>query len=436
MILHLQHIQKQQFHLTTEMKHSLHILQLPIIDLMDYIQEKSTENPCIQLDYNRFSNNHITTRKHSAFDNLMERLPSPEPFNLSQLLLEQMPINLLSEPTISKACKTLISHIDERGYLPVSLEDISFHSGLCMNKLERALSIIQSLEPAGIGARNLKECLLLQLGRNFDMHQTPYHLVEECFDEMINQDQNAILKKFKIDSTELDHALDVIKNLHINPLAPFSDMENAYIIPDITIEKRGKQLHIKVNNELLPAIVINTEYYEMLSHSNEDTEIFLREHMKEAYHIIKSIKQRNRTLLKLVQKLIELQLPFFLEGPKALKPMGLKEMVAHMGIHESTISRAVNGKYIQTPFGLFRLHQLFAKGLDNAKGGKMTIEQIKSTIQALVKEEDKFSPYSDQELCHLLTKEGIQISRRTIAKYREELNIPSSVKRSRKPSKR
>nr|WP_245985090.1 RNA polymerase factor sigma-54 [Biomaibacter acetigenes] len=328
----------------------------------------------------------------------------------------------------------LIGNLDKRGYLTISTAEAAKLLKVSEQEVEKVLKLIQTFEPAGIGARNLIECLLIQVEqRNIDMPKIK-ELITGHLKDLAEARYSRIAEALNISLSEVQRLKDVILTLDPKPGRNFSSVNDTqYIIPDAVIEKVGNDYVVIMNDSVSPRLSINSYYRSLLYSENRESNIskFLSQRLDSALWLIKSIEQRRITLNKVISTIVEVQRDFLDYGVTCLKPLTMKQIADRVGIHESTVSRAISGKYVQTPRGLFELKFFFKNGLDNTNGSSTSSESIKKMIKEMVGGEDPYNPLSDQKIADDLKKKGIIISRRTVAKYREEIGIPSSAKRKR-----
>jgi RNA polymerase sigma-54 factor len=300
-------------------------------------------------------------------------------------------------------------------------------------EIEEAIHLIQSLEPAGIGARNLQECLLLQLERSEDNNKLASMILSDYFLLFAEKKWKTIAKELSIELKEIQEVFDYIQFLNPRPASDFYQEPAPYIVPDLNILREGEDLTVHFFDEAMPKIRFNEKYFRQLNgKDDEKVKRFLQEKQQDFHWITKSLDQRRDTLIKVALKIIEKQPDYFINGPTYLKPMTMKEISDEIGIHESTVSRAVREKYAQTPFGTVELRSFFSSTIKTTSSEDASAVQVKKEIADLIQKEKKTKPLSDQELVHLLEKNnGLIVSRRTIAKYRDQLGIPSSSKRKR-----
>ncbi|MCX6247341.1 MAG: RNA polymerase factor sigma-54 [Bacteroidetes bacterium] len=341
---------------------------------------------------------------------------------------------------------TIIGNLDEPGYLmreiPAMCDDLAFNHGIEATEQEvcEVLKIIQSFDPAGIGARNLQECLLLQLERSphglrsIDLAR---EIVKDYFIEFSKKHFDKIMLKTRSTEAELKDAIAEIQKLNPKPGVSISDIsrDGNYIIPDFTITNHDGILDLSLNSRNVPDLSPNRQYIEMLreysargkkaSKASKDAATFIRQKLDSARNFIDAIHQRQNTLYTTMQAIMEYQRDYFMTGDETkLRPMILKDIATIINMDISTISRVANSKYVQTPFGTFLLKSFFSESMQNTKGEEISTREIKKILQDCIESEDKSDPLTDDHLVDLLKEKGYNIARRTIAKYREQLNIP------------
>ncbi len=367
---------------------------------------------------------------------------APQRVSLTDKLLEQL--HLLDEPEeLIILGEMIIQSLDEDGYFTQSLEslvedlELFDHIKISMEDAERILHKIQTFEPVGIACRNLQECLLVQLKNS---HFDPYYsylaekILTEYYEDFANKRFEVIEKKLNLTDETLKKTFDIIYKLNPKPGEGNIQVEEAnQITPDFTIEKVDDNFIVTLNDKSLPSITLNQTYLEMLNSNKrkrkidprqKDAHKFLREKFESAKWFIASINQRRHTLLSIMRAILEKQYQFFEIGPKALKPMIYKDIADEIQMDISTISRVVNGKYVQSPVGIHELKYFFSEGLSTDSGSEISNKHIKEIIKDIISTESKKSPYSDDKIAALLNEKGIKIARRTVAKYRESMMIP------------
>ncbi|MEO7040801.1 MAG: RNA polymerase factor sigma-54 [Gemmatimonadaceae bacterium] len=296
------------------------------------------------------------------------------------------------------------------------------------------LIIIQTLDPPGVAARDLKECLLLQLREAGLQQSVPYRLVSDCFDELINHRWSEISKRFGISATDVQAAADEIAKLDPKPGLRYSSRSDNYIIPDLVVDKIDGQYHVFLNDANLPRLKLSKAYQEIARDKKKfegENKEFISSKLNSANWMIQAIEQRRQTMLKVMHYIVDRQHEFFEKGVQFLKPLTLREVAEVISMHESTVSRVTNEKYVQTPRGVLPLKFFFSSGLATADGEDVSARGIKAQLQKLVEDEDPKHPLTDQAIVNILRESGVQIARRTVAKYRDQLGVLPARMRKR-----
>jgi RNA polymerase sigma-54 factor len=337
-------------------------------------------------------------------------------------------------PACKMIARYLIEALDENGYLTSSIREVSQVFRAKEENVMEALNVIQGFEPVGVGARDLVECLLLQLRQMGEDRWEVRQIVENHLEDIGDNRLSNIAKAVGISTKEVQEISDRIKTLEPKPGRQFGGFgDNRYIIPDVTVEKVGDEYVVIVNDSTAPRLNISPYYQKMLMEAEKESSIskFLSGRLNSAMWLIKSIEQRRQTIYNVVKAVVDYQHDFLEQGSRYMKTLTLKQIADEVGVHESTVSRSINGKYMQTPRGLFEIRYFFTSGVTGNDGSGIASESIKSIIREMVDSEDPKAPLSDQAIADSMSECGIEISRRTIAKYRDEMNLPSSTKRKR-----
>jgi RNA polymerase sigma-54 factor len=303
-----------------------------------------------------------------------------------------------------------------------------------MSEAEDMLGIVQSLDPPGVGARDLRECLMLQLREAGLEHSVPFRLVRDCFDELIAHRWSEISKRFGISPVDVQKAADEIAKLDPKPGLVYSDASDNYIIPDLIVDKIDGKYHVFLNDANLPRLKLSKAYQEIARDKKKfdgENKEFISNKLNSANWMIQAIEQRRQTMLKVMNYIVERQREFFEKGVQFLKPLTLREVAEVINMHESTVSRVTNEKFVQTPRGVLPLKFFFSSGLSTTAGEDVSARGIKAQIQKLVSEEDPKHPLTDQAIVNILKESGVQIARRTVAKYRDQLGVLSARMRKR-----
>lgn len=360
----------------------------------------------------------------------------PRETTLSKHLLWQL--NLIPVSEADKAiAMTIIDELDQDGYLQIAVEDIvpllDEEIGAGPEEVAAVLRLVQMMEPAGIGARDLRECLLLQLAQ-CDQN-TPW-LAKACevgnhhMHLLAAHDYNQLMKKLGLDRNQLSETIALIQSLNPRPARQIQDDAIEYIVPDIYVKKQNGHWLVELNGDATPRLRINAGYANMIKRADGSADnTSLREHLQKARWLIKSLQSRCETLLKVSTCIVERQQPFLEHGEQAMRPLVLHDIAEQLGMHESTISRVTTRKYMHTPRGIFELKYFFSSHVSTDDGGAASSTAIRAFIKKLVAEEDTQKPLSDSRIAKVLGEQGIQVARRTVAKYREAMAIPPSNER-------
>ncbi len=442
----LQLNQSQKLIMTSQLKQSLNILSMSKIEIEEEIKKASEENPLLEFEKTTEINweEYIKNIEHSTYidkgefsydvnkevnlENLIKYSS-----NLYENLYLQLSLYKLSKEE-KKICNYIIDSLDNDGYLRIENSEIIKKLNIDEQQLNKAIEVIQQLEPVGVGARSLAECLIIQMKHRGIDNILMQEIVKSDLDLIAKNKYKEICKKYKISMQKCIEIINEIKVLEPKPVLIYSDDKNLYIQPDVIVEKIDEEFIVYMNERDSIKIKINNFYKEILknSGSDENAKKFIREKLNLATGLAKNIENRKSTILKIAEEIVSYQKEFFDHGIKYIKPMKMKDLSEKLNFHESTISRGVNGKYMYTPFGMFEFKYFFSVGLENIDDSCTSSISIKKIIQDTIKSEDKRKPLSDEQLSKILKDNGINIARRTIAKYREELGIESSSKRKKK----
>ncbi len=463
--------------LTPQLQQAIRLLQLSNLELEQEIQLQLESNPLLEQidDENSIStlSNSNNTDVHELdqslnADHLPEELPvdthwdevyihqstaleTPEfqeqednnhkSLNLKQHLLEQ--INLLHFSQIDQLIAyCLVDSLDQRGFLEAEIEEITASVQNLLAEMGHeeeveddevyvVLKHIQQLDPLGAGSRNLAECLRIQLeALPFVPVIQDALILLEHYHLLIANDLGKLLKQTGLNTERLKSAINMLKTLKAYPGIEFEDESSNYQIPDVIVSKKDQIWHVQLNTDILPKLRINSFYAGMIRRADQSTDNnYLKDQLYEAKNFIKSIDERHKTLLKVASCIVEHQRTFFEIGAEGMKPLILREVAEEVQLHESTVSRVTSNKYMLTPRGLFELKYFFSSHVGTTSGGEASSTAIRAMIKKLVSNENPRKPLSDNSITNLLKEEGIDVARRTVAKYRESLNIPSSSDR-------
>lgn len=454
--------QSQKLIMTPELRQAIQLLQYNSLELNEYINKEIEENPLLELDNTNTDVASVDTEdipkdktKEQEIDwkEYLEKYDdysyrpqvdrnqkeyTYESFTSYDLTLREQLISQLTLVSLNanefKIGEYIIQSLDENGYLSSTLEDISIQIKASVSEIENVLNVVQTFEPSGVGARNLIECLLIQINAQNIKNHLIKVIINEHLDDLAHNRLSKIAKEENVNLLEVQRACDFIRTLEPKPGRSFDGNyeDIKYILPDATIKFIDGEYIIQVNDVTGPKLNINNFYKNLIKDgSDKETTEYLSDKLNSAMWIIRSIEQRRQTIYKVVESILKFQLDFFKEGDKSLVPLTLKDVATDIDMHESTISRATNSKYVQTPRGLFELKYFFSTGLVSSSGEDISATSIKSMLKDIIESEDIKKPYSDQKIADILKNKGNSISRRTVAKYRDELEIPSSTMRRR-----
>jgi RNA polymerase sigma-54 factor len=351
--------------------------------------------------------------------------------SLQENLLDQVRMSELTEEQRGVA-EMIIGNIDDYGFLQSSVDELSFATNIPVEKILEVLKVIQSFDPPGVAARNLRECLMIQLERSDRKNSIEYKILDEYMDALSKRRFPEIARGLGMSVQEVQEAAGRIAHLEPRPGRAFLPDNQQYILPEVFVTKLGDEYVVTNNNEQIPHLRISNTYKDLMSQAESSPEVreYIREKIRAGKFLIKSLHQRQTTILNIAKEIVKRQAEFMDKGIAFLKPMTMVQVAEVVGVHETTVSRAVSGKYIQTPQGIYEMKFFFTSGIKTATGEGMSNTSVKDMIDEMVKKEDTAKPLSDEEIVKLLTAKGIQIARRTVAKYRSELNIlPSHLRK-------
>lgn len=478
----------QQLTMTPQLQQAIRLLQLSTLDLQQEIQEALDSNPLLEMEdtsdlpsnesalkgnEDKFSEETATASADSidtteamekgdlpdelpidsTWDEYISASSAPAPMtsggaidddqvfqgetsdNIQEHLLWQMRLTPFSEVDNAIAI-AIIDSIDESGYLTISTDDVLNsleNEDVEIDEVECVLKRIQMFDPIGSGSRTPQECLLVQL--NQFSPDTPWLdeaklLIGEYADLLGSKDYRTLMRKSRLKEDELREAMRLLQTLNPRPGSALLIGEPEYVIPDVSVMKKNGRWQVELNPDSLPKLNVNQQYAAMSRNSKSTSDSqFIRSHMQEAKWFIKSLESRNDTLLKVANCIVQQQIGFFEHGPEMMKPMVLNDVAEMVDMHESTISRVTTQKYMHTPRGIYELKYFFSSHVATDSGGECSSTAIRALIKKLVAAELPTKPLSDSKIAELLADQGIQVARRTIAKYRESLNIPPSNQR-------
>ena len=351
--------------------------------------------------------------------------------SLQEMMLEQVRDAELT-PEQMPLAEMIVGNIDERGYLTASLEELAASTGIALEKFVAALKVVQSFQPPGVAARDLGECLKLQLERAGRQETLEYKIVTGHMEALGRRRFPEIARALNQDVVDIQEATDRIGHLEPHPGRAFLPDNQQYIIPEVFVQKVGEDWVVTLNNEQVPHLRISNHYKDLMARSETDpaTREYIRDKIRAGKFLIKSLHQRQQTIHNIGTEIVKRQRDFMELGRAHLKPLTMNQVAEAVGVHETTVSRAVSGKYMETPHGVFEMKHFFTSGFTSADGQAVANTSIKDMVAEIIKGEDQFAPLADDAIVKLLVAKGLTIARRTVAKYRGELNIlPSNLRR-------
>lgn len=461
-MLELKQTQKLSPVLTQQLQQAIKLLQLSKLELAEAIEQEIKENPILEVTeessegpespvqeslqessdekddtqdiadwLDRFSPSEEytprDTRELPDYENMIRKT-----YNLRDHLRWQIGLSEFDKHERLVA-EWIVENIDDNGYMVCSLEEISNDSGFSIQALEGVLKKIQKLDPSGVGARDLKECILLQHEASEEKDEIFEHIVTSYFNYFQNNNLKAIAKTTGYTLEQVKEVLEKFKHFDPKPGRNFGDEYTSYIVPDVYVIKTEEGFEIFLNDDDVPELRLNRYYVDLYADKkvNGDTRKYIKNKVRQAEWFIKSIQQRQRTLYLVAKSIVQFQGDFFEKGLRFLKPLILKDVAQDIGVHESTVSRITTNKYMNTPQGIYELKFFFPTSISKTEGEALSTNVVMDLILELVKKEDKHNPLTDDELASLLKeKNDIKIARRTIAKYRDILHIRSSRERA------
>jgi len=388
----------------------------PSVD--EYFDERSSDGR----DLGYFNPGTIET---PSFEKFVSKKP-----DLSEHLLWQLRLSHVSDE-LRIAGEIVIGNIDENGYLRATIEELSETSGFSTDIIQKAIEVIQTFDPSGVGARDLKECLLLQVKYLGLKDTLVERIITECLEDLEKKRYQNIAKKFNVSLDDVLHAVKIIQGFDPKPGRNYSSSEPTYVEPDVYVIKDETDYRIILNDDGVPRFRLNEKYRQLLMNKNllsKEERQFLEEKLRSAIWLIKSLDQRNRTIYRVTERIINFQREFFDKGIDYLKPLTLREIAKELNMHESTISRVTSNKYLASPHGIFPFRFFFSSSI-HSDSGEVSSTRVKELIKKIISEEDPSNPLSDQQIVEILKNSNIHIARRTVSKYRTELKILSQNQR-------
>jgi RNA polymerase sigma-54 factor len=458
----------QQLRLSPQLQQSLHILQAATQELQQIVRQELAENPVLESDSLDVSleDERPEEKAEEEFDQEFAQLSQMDeewrtylaqsasasktprnsedeerrqflydsitiPITLQQHLLEQL--QLIDCPKEDRQmAELLIGNLNDRGLLQSSVEDLSLSMGLPLEPLNRARDLVTGLDPAGVGAIDLRECLLLQLQRDGKEHSLEARIVGNHLEDLGRRRFPQIAKKLAVTVEAVAKAAESISTLNPRPASAFSPSPSHYINPDVIVEATNGKFAVVLNDDQVPRLRISNLYKDLMSQgAGTDVRDYIRQKIQSGKFLIRSIQQRQETIRKIAEQIVMRQEDFLRYGPSQLRPLTMAQVAEVVGVHETTVSRAISGKYIATPQGVHEMKYFFTTGYETASGEQLSKTGVKTALAEIVRSENSNQPLTDDELQKKLEERGMKIARRTVAKYREELQIlPVHLRRS------
>ncbi len=456
--------QTQKLAIGPQMQQSLHILQAPTMELRQLIQQEIAINPVLEMEQpevsleatvpddpeadpelnhlsqldeewrDYWSQNRATTRDRSADDErwryMMDSITVAT--TLQEHLMEQLRM-ATADDLVKERAEFLIGSLNDDGFLHTSLDELSLSHGIPIDELEKAKALLIRFDPIGVGAVDLRESLLIQMDRLGKKQSLAYRLVDQHLDDLANKRYPQLAKRLAVPVEQISRAADFIGTLDPRPASRFASLENHYVTPDIAVEKLGGEWTAVMNNDDLPHLRISNAYKDMLANpgASGDVREYIRDKIRGGKFLIRSIHQRQNTIHKIALEILKHQQEFLDKGTAFLRPLNMAQVAEAVGVHETTVSRAIAGKYMATPHGVYELRFFFTQGLKTESGEDLSNTSVKNAIAEIIAGEPARKPLSDDKITKLLNERGIHVARRTVAKYREALNIlPSHLRKS------
>ncbi len=447
----------QRLAMTPALLQKIELLTLNRLELAELLQQELSENPVLEetqlteteqknednqdsdkdsmedFDYEYFFGDYLPPVQRRAQMETGDDKPSFEAFLASSMsLIDHLnwQLNLLEiSPELHEIAYFIIGNIDEDGYLTLSLEDVALELEIPLETAREAQSVVQSLDPQGVGSCDLQECLLYQIRAAGMEGSLAEALIRDHLDLLQSRRFPEISKKMKCSLEEISEALETIRTFSPKPGEKYGSQDPVYVQPDVHIYKREDgSFEVGVADDGLPKLRLSRAYRSLLRKQDvsRDTKSFIRERMRSAIELLKSVDQRQQTIYRVCEAIVQRQADFLNSGFLHLRPMLIKDVAEELGVHSSTISRVVANKYAHTPQGILELRRFFTVGVESASGENISTLRVRERIREIIEEEDSGKPLSDQKISKMLNREGIQITRRTVAKYRDQMNIPGS----------
>lgn len=455
---------RQRVTLSPQVYQGLSILAMPITELQDLVDMELLENPVLEVDeFDEVPDEPEEERPDEGDDDrawdewldqyeeldsgdpIVQRDPNAEDVDTEEFvgsiqsfddyLLQQLAMVDLSEP-VARAARAVVGSLDDDGFFCVSLDEISQIADVDAASALRGLEIVQQLDPPGVGARSLAEALRLQLGYLGIDEPLLLRIIDDHLDDIAASHLRKVARAMRVDEEEVRRLIEILRQLNPRPAGAFSPGPSpGYIVPDVSLRRFDDEWVITPNSDAVPSLRVSSRYRSMLregSRADKDTVRYLKDKIRSAETFIRNVDRRKDTVSRIAQIVLEVQGEFFEDGKGPLRPLRLEDVAVEIGVHLSTISRGVTGKYMATPYGMFELKHFFSGGYRTSTGMDVAATSVKNRLKEMLTAEDPGRPLSDQRLAEMLSDEGIPVARRTVAKYREEMGIEPSWARKRR----
>lgn len=456
----LQMALQQRLAMTPRLQQALKLLQVPTLELQQILKQELQENPMLEevddvveaeddgdlksqeetgqddkVDWDDFWNDSYDggfRASERRSEDFQERVPVTK-VRLRDLLENQLRQSI-SSPDLIEIGDFIIGCLDDDGYMRVPLDEVARDLGVDVEEVEKVLALIQTFDPVGVGARTRQECLLIQLRSRGIDNSIAEAIVTDHFQSFLQRRYTDIAKSLKITPEQVQATADIIATLNPNPGAQLSGEDPQYVIPDLIVERVNDDYEVFLNDKNVPRLRISSRYRELLRQNRgrkDPASTFIHGKLNSAKWLIQTIEQRRRTMVKVMKCIVDEQRDFLDKGIAHLKPLTLQQVAGRIGMHESTVSRVTSNKYVQTPRGVFLLKYFFSSSLETDGGEDVSAKSVRNLIKGLIEAEDRKAPLSDQAIADNLHEKGFRIARRTVAKYREQMNILSARQRRR-----
>jgi RNA polymerase sigma-54 factor len=403
----------------------------------EQVPETPASNPFDEFDFGSFFTQYLDTGAERVASSEHEDIekPSFDKFlssssSLSDHLAWQLSVGICTE-TVRKIAEAIIGNLDENGYLMATLDELAQSGSYSMEDVEEALTMVQEFDPPGVGARDLLECLLIQLKVIDPENTLAQQIITDHLKLLQNNQLKEVARALNRPVELVKRAVDVIKRLDPKPGLRYNKIEPRLVEPDVQFRKEEGEWRVYMNDDDVPQLRLNPTYRRLLSRDAADRDVrnYVKERFTAAIQLMKNIEQRKHTIIRVCHSILRRQSDYLDYGPDHLKPMMIKEVAEEVGVHPSTVSRAVANKYVHTPRGVLELRSFFSESVNGPQGSDMSLLSLKRRVKQMIEAEDTSHPLTDEQITKKLTEEGIHVTRRTVAKYREDLRIPSTHRR-------